>query len=127
MDTLKVWRGSGKAVTRRTVASFGPFSKCFFSCFFLFYFTYANHLTATMDTSKLQRYLREVTTKRTGPNDVNRVVWVISTCFFLLIVFFYILIFIYNKYRCYGATEGFRKSYDEENGPKRCESRCLGH
>ena len=54
----------------------------FFFFFLFFFFTYTNHLTATIDTLKLRKYLREVTTKRTGPNDANRVVWAISTCFF---------------------------------------------
>ena len=78
--------------------------------FCVFFYTYTNHLTATMDTSKLWRYLREVATKRTGPNNMIHIVWAISTCFFLPCLFFLKLILIYNKYRCYGATEGLRES-----------------
>ena len=44
----------------------------FFFSFFVFFFTYTNHLTATRDTLKLRKYLREVTTKRTGPNEPKR-------------------------------------------------------
>ena len=64
----------------------------FFS-FFEFFFTYTNHLTATIDTLKLRKYLQEVTTKRMGPNDANRVVWAISKCFFIFFVFFFFFLF----------------------------------
>ena len=73
------------------LVSFFSFFRFFFFIFFIF--TYANHLTATIDTLKLRKYLREVTTKRTGPHDANRVVWAISKCFFLFFVFF----FFYSK------------------------------
>ena len=86
MITLKLRRDSGKAATRRT----GPndanrviwaISTSFFSFFPCFYI-YTNHLIGSNGIIKLRRYLWEVTTKRTGPNDVNRVVWAISKCFF---------------------------------------------
>ena len=38
----------------------------FFFFFCVFFYTFTNHLTATLDTLKLRKYLREVTTKRTG-------------------------------------------------------------
>ena len=54
----------------------------------MFFFTYTNYLTGGNDILKLQRYLQEAMTKRTGPNDAKRVAWAISTSFFFLIVFF---------------------------------------
>ena len=42
--------------------------------------------------------LQEVTTRRTGPNDTNRVVWAISKCFFFFCVFFSILNHFYRFY-----------------------------
>ena len=101
MDTLKVRRGSGKVATRRIV-SFGLFSKFFF-LFLCFFYTFTNHLTATLDTLKLRKYLREVTTKRTGPNDANRVVWAISKCFFIFFVFFFPI--LNQLYRFYDNVE----------------------
>ena len=49
------------------------------------FFINTNHLTGIL---KLRMYLREATTKRTGPNDVFRVVWAISKFFYILFVFF---------------------------------------
>ena len=54
---------------------------------FIFFIT-TNHVIGIL---KLQMYLRGATTKRTkrtGPNDVFRVVWAISKFFFILFVFF---------------------------------------
>ena len=71
-----------------------------------------------MDTSKLRRYLREVTTKRTGPNDdANRVVWAISTCFFCLSCFF---IYSFLSTTNIGATmlrRGSGKATTRRTGP----------
>ena len=88
MITLKLRRDSGKAATRRT----GPndanrvvwaISTSFFFSFFSCFYIYTNHLIGSNGILKLRRYLREVTTKRTGPNDANRVVWAISKFFFI--------------------------------------------
>ena len=54
----------------------------FFLIFCIFIYTYTNHLTGCNGILKLWRYLWEVTTKRTGPNDTNRIVWAISNFFF---------------------------------------------
>ena len=48
-----------------------------------------NHLTGIL---KLRMYLRESTTKRTGPNDAKRVVWAISKFFFIKNSHFFIFI-----------------------------------
>ena len=37
---------------------------------------------------KAMMYLREATTKRTGPNDAFRVVWAIREFFLMLCIFF---------------------------------------
>ena len=92
MITLKLRRDSGKAATRRTdpndtncvIWAISTSFFFFFSCFYI----YANHLIGSNGIIKLRRYLREVTMKRTGPNDAIRVVWAISKCIFLFFVFF---------------------------------------
>ena len=71
MITLKLRRDSGKAATRRTgpndairvVWAISTSFVFFFSCFYI----YANHLIGSNGIIKLRKYLREVTTKRTGP------------------------------------------------------------
>ena len=80
-----------------------------------------------MDTLKVRKGSRKAATRRTGPNDATRVVWAIGMCFFLLFVFFLLLNNIYSYYGYNKATEGLREGSDEENGPKRRESRRLGH
>ena len=72
-----------------------------------------------MDTLKVRKGSGKAATRRTGPNDANRVIWAIGTCFFLLLNNIY---YGYNK-----AMEGLREGSNEENGPKRCDSRRLGH
>ena len=71
-----------------------------------------------MDTLKVRKGSGKAVTRRTGPNDANRVVWAIGTCFFLLFVFFLLLNNIYRYYGYNKATEGLREGGDEENGPK---------
>ena len=51
----------------------------------------------------------------------------ISTCFFFLFVFFLYSNHIYEFHRYYGVTEGLAGGYDGEIGPKRRETRRLGH
>ena len=62
-----------------------------------------------------------------GPNDASRVVWAIRWVFFFSSCFFLLLNNIYSNYDYVKATEGLREGGDEENGPKRRESRRLGH
>ena len=71
INTLKLWKYLWEVMTKRT----GPKRResrrlghlvSFFFFFRVFFFTYTNHLTATIDTLKLRKYLWEVTTKRTG-------------------------------------------------------------
>ena len=80
-----------------------------------------------MITLKLRRGSGKAATRRTGPNDAIRVVWAISTSFFSSSCFFLLLNDIYSYYDYTKATEGLREGGDEENGPKRRESRRLGH
>ena len=80
-----------------------------------------------MDTLKVRRGSGKAATRRTSPNDANRVVWAIGTCFLLLFVFLLLLNNIYRNYGYNKATEGLREGGDEENGPKRRESHRLGH
>ena len=77
-QTYRRLRRGERAQTTR-IASFGPLVRpfSFFSCFYI----YTNHLIGSNGIIKLRRYLREVTTKRTGPNDAIHVVWAISKCF----------------------------------------------
>ena len=75
----------------------------------------------------LQMDTQEATMRKMNPNDVNHVVWAISTCFFFLIMFFLYANHIYKFHRYYGVTEGLAGGYDGEIGPKRRVSRCLGH
>ena len=64
---------------------------------------------------------------KTSPNDANRVVWAISTCFFFyLFTFFSLLIYIYKYYRSYGATDRLTGGYNEKNGPKRMHITSFG-
>ena len=58
------------------------------------------------------------TTRKMSPNDANRVVWAISTCFLFHFAFFSLLIYIYKYYRSYGATDQLTGGYNEKNGPK---------
>ena len=105
--------------------SFGPLVRLlsFFSCFYI----YANHLIGSNGIIKLRKYLREVTTKRTGPNDANRIVWAISKCFYFYFSCFLIILNHFIRFYCYcGGTDGYTGGYDEENEPKRRESRRLG-
>ena len=62
-----------------------------------------------------------------GPNDASRVVWAIRWVFFYSSCFLLLLNNIYSYYDYIKATEGLREGGDEENGPKRRESRRLGH
>ena len=64
---------------RRDSRCLGHLVSVFFSVFF---FTYTNHLTATTDTLKLQRYLREVTAKRIASFGPLVRVFFCLPCFF---------------------------------------------
>ena len=65
---------------------------------------------------------QEGTTRKTSPNDANRVVWAIITFFFFFFffhfTFFSLLIYIYKYYGFYGATDRLTGGYNEKNGPK---------
>ena len=65
----------------------------------------------------------EGTTRKTSPNDANRIVWAVGA-FFIIIRVFIILIYFY-KY--YSNSDRLTGDYNEENGPKRREARRLGH
>jgi hypothetical protein len=64
---------------------------------------------------------------RTGPNDAKRVVWAISEFFLLKFRVFSILNYNYGYTRCFTGTERINEDGDDENGPKRRETRRLGH
>ena len=66
---------------------------------------------------------QEGTTRKTSPNDVIRVVWANSTCFFFHFGFFSLLIYIY---RSYGAMDQLTGGYNEKNGPKRTRIASFG-
>ena len=80
-----------------------------------------------MDILKLWRGSGRAATRRTDPNDAIRVVGAISTFFFYYSCFFLLLNNNYSYYECIKATEGLREGGDQENGPKRRDSRRLGH
>ena len=70
----------------------------------------------------------EPTKRKTGPNDMNHVVWAIGAFFFFsLYVFLCILNHVYRFHRYCRATEGHMGGYDKENGPKRHVSCRLCH
>ena len=62
-----------------------------------------------------------------GNSIMSCVVWAIWWVFFFLRVFYLLLNNIYSNYDYIKATEGLREDGDKENGPKRRDSRCLGH
>ena len=80
-----------------------------------------------MITLKLQRGSGKAATRRTGPNDAIHVVWAISTSFFNSSCLFLLINNIYSSYDYIKATEGLREGGGEENGPKRRNTRRLGH
>jgi hypothetical protein len=75
---------------------------------------------SVLDTIYLREGLGKAATTKTGPNDVKRVVWAIRKFFF---PFFCILISLMTVFRYYYLREGG----DHENGPKRRQTRRLGH
>jgi len=60
---------------------------------------------------------------RMGPNDARRVVWAIGVFFYISFVFFFTLTNILQ----YIHDVCDREDGDDENGPKRCQTRRLGH
>ena len=60
---------------------FGPLVRAFF---FLIVFFFKNSFlsTRTIGAMVLQMDTQEATMRKMNPNDVNHVVWAISTCFF---------------------------------------------
>ena len=67
------------------------------------------------------------TTTTTGPNDVRHVVWALGEFFFhFLRVFFFVFNDLHRYYRLSKGTVWFNTSNDDDNGPKRRETRRLG-
>jgi hypothetical protein len=70
-----------------------------------------------------------VVTTKTGPDDTRRVVWAIGTRFFFLRVFYTYYLIIYIMFRYYLYVEGTKRvrvGGDDENGPRRHQTRRLG-
>ena len=99
MNILKLWRGLGKVVARRT----GPNDmKCvvwllvsvllFFSLFFFLHTDYV-YIYSLIN---VWRDWQEGIKKKTGPNNTFCVVWAISKCFFFIISFFYTYLLFYR-------------------------------
>ena len=65
--------------------------------------------------------------KRTGPNDASGVVWAIGELFknFFRVFFIYKLMIYLHSVVIYQVRD--REEGDEENGPKRRQTRRLGH
>jgi hypothetical protein len=78
------------------------------------------------DVLKTQSRLWKATTTITGPNDARRVVWALGEFFFISVVFFYLFNDVYRYYGRSKGTEGFSGGNDDDNGPKRRETRRLG-
>ena len=60
-----------------------------------------------------------------GPNDARHVVWAIWYVFF-----FFCVLLIFTNTKCYIQYFYAKKGWDgssDENGPKQCETHCLGH
>ena len=74
---------------------------------------------------------KNVETTKMGPNDVRRVVWVIGMFFFLSFFAFSLLTNIFSTYigpnLQYTRNKNRKECRDDENGPKRHETRRLGH
>jgi hypothetical protein len=81
----------------------------------------------TMDVLKARRGYWKAPAKKTGPNDASRVVWAIGESFFILFAFFLFINDVYRYNGCYKGTEGLMEDTGKENGPKRRETRRLGH
>ena len=75
MNILKLWRGSGKVVARRT----GPLVSVFLFFLFLF-FTY--YVYIFIGLINVWRDWQDGTKKKTDPKDVFRIVYAISKFFF---------------------------------------------
>ena len=95
-------------------ASFGPFVSFFLSisCFII--------------TNKCIQVLfiyGKAATMETGPNDAKRIVWAIREVFIYLS---HVLLLLTSVFRYYLST-GRLRYRDHENGPKRRETRRLGH
>jgi hypothetical protein len=61
---------------------------------------------------------------KTGPNDAKCVVWAIRKSFSYL---FCVLFLLMTVFRNYLSTGRLREGGDYENGPKRRQTRRLGH
>lgn len=55
-----------------------------------------------IDALRVRRDARKARTRKTGPNDVRRVVWAISEYFFKNYSFFYILNDVYSTHHITG-------------------------
>ena len=82
------------------------------------YHKYHNHHNHHQQPRYHQRQLDN------GPNDATRVAWAIRWVFSFSSL---LLNNIYSNYDYIKATEGLREGSNEENGPKRRDSRRLGH
>jgi hypothetical protein len=78
------------------------------------------------DTLKVRRGLVGATTTITGPNDARRVVWALGEFFFLISFFFFVFNCIYRSTDALNVRRGSIEVNDDDNGPKRRETRRLG-
>ena len=138
MDTLKLWRGSGKAAARRT----GP-NDVFHIVWAIqwVFFISSNRvsyiLTIIEMLCRLQLYRGTVRRLRKGKRAQTTCLTLFrpSVSSFFLCFYFYFLFFIFFSilnlfYRFYwycGGTKGAIAGYDRKNKPKQRKSRRLGH
>ena len=92
----------------------------------MFFIYILNHFYRFYVNMEVQMDTQEGTTRKTSPNDANRVVWATSACFFFLFAFFSLLIYIYRYYRHYGATDRLTGGYNEKIGLKRMRIASFG-
>ena len=72
-------------------------------------------------STKRQGGGRKAGTTEKGPNDAGCVVLALGVCFFLFVLFQYLLVFLFYVYRFYSmkyATEREMGCANDKNGPK---------
>ena len=66
-------------------------------------------------------------TPTTGPNDAMCVGWATGKFFFFILLFFLCTKLEFSVYERFTPRRGLRDGCVQENGPKRCNMRRLGH
>ena len=80
-----------------------------------------------IDVILARRGKLEAPAKKTGPNDARRVIWALGESFSIYIRILLVLNVLYSLYLSLEETEWVSEGGDNDNGPKQCEMRHLGH